>query len=162
MTKQKAEGRSESPLAQRGFVHVPATGVLGGVIARGAIQRDITVNLVALRRLNGDQGQALRRYILGISLVAAIEPMDAFLRQGCLLVPDTTAPSQLFDKSLAKEDAKKADKKAKASLVRLCPVRFFYLSASMMGAIMVLVTGRPRRRGYSRRWLLVPPAVKHY
>jgi CRISPR-associated protein Csb1 len=152
--KQKAEGRSESPLAQRGFVHVPATGVLGGVIARGAIQRDITVNLVALRRLNGDQGQALRRYILGISLVAAIEPMDAFLRQGCLLVPDTTAPSQwtavgrdgsrtevelpktliedyasgaakkfgkgedrkvLFDKSLAKEDAKKADKRAKAS-----------------------------------------------
>jgi CRISPR-associated protein Csb1 len=152
--KQKAEGRSESPLAQRGFVHVPATGVLGGVIVRGAIERDITVNLIALRRLNGEQGQALRRYILGISLVAAIEPMDAFLRQGCLLVPDTTAPSRWtvvgrdgirtgvelpetliesyasdaaekfgvgksrivpFDKALAEEDAKKADKKAKAS-----------------------------------------------
>ena len=28
--KQKAEGRAESPLAQRGFVHVPATGAPGG------------------------------------------------------------------------------------------------------------------------------------
>lgn len=92
--KQKAEGRAESPLAQRGFVHVPATGGLGGVVARGPIDRDVTLNLVALRRLTGDNGQALRRYILGLSLVAAIEPMDAFLRQGCLLVPDERSPAQ--------------------------------------------------------------------
>ena len=92
--KQKAEGRRESPLAQRGFVHVPATDAPGGVVARGPIVRDVTVNLVALRRLNGENGQALRRYILGLSLVAAIDPMDAFLRQGCLLVPDTDAPAQ--------------------------------------------------------------------
>lgn len=91
--KQKAEGRAESPLAQRGFVHVPATGAHGGVVARGPIERDITVNLVALRRLNGENGVSLRRYILGLSLIAATEPLDAFLRQGCLLVPDTTAPS---------------------------------------------------------------------
>jgi CRISPR-associated protein Csb1 len=92
--KQRAEGRAESPLAQRGFVHVPATDVPGGVIARGPIVRDVTVNLVALRRLNGENGIALRRYILGLSLVAAVEPMDAFLRQGCLRVPDTAAPSK--------------------------------------------------------------------
>ena len=94
--KQKAEGRAENPLAQRGFVHVPSTGANGGAVARGPIVRDITVNLVALRRLwsQGDNGAALRRYILGLSLVAAIEPMDAFLRQGCLLVPDTSSPSQ--------------------------------------------------------------------
>jgi CRISPR-associated protein Csb1 len=92
--KQKAEGRAESPLAQRGFVHVPATGAHGGVVARGPVVRDVTVNLVALRRLNGENGDKLRRYILGLSLVAAIEPMDAFLRQGCLLVPDTTEPAQ--------------------------------------------------------------------
>ena len=92
--KQKAEGRAESPLAQRGFVDVPATGAPGGVIARGPIVRDVTVNLIALRRLNGENGIALRRYILGLSLVAAIEPMDAFLRQGCLLVPDTATPAQ--------------------------------------------------------------------
>src|SRR5262249_3174602 len=61
---------------------------------RGAIERHVTVNLVALRRLNGENAMVLRRYILGLSLIAAIEPMDAFLRQGCLLVPDTDAPSQ--------------------------------------------------------------------
>jgi CRISPR-associated protein Csb1 len=92
--KRKAEGRAESPLAQRGFVHVPATDTPGGVVARGPIVRDVTVNLVALRRLNGENRVALRRYILGLSLVAAIEPMDAFLRQGCLLVADPAAPSQ--------------------------------------------------------------------
>jgi CRISPR-associated protein Csb1 len=91
--KQKAEGRAESPLAQRGFVHVPATNALGGVIARGPIERDVTINLVALRRLDGTNALALRRYILGLALTAAIAPMDAFLRQGCLLVPDAAKPS---------------------------------------------------------------------
>lgn len=86
--KQKAEGKAESPLAQRGFVHVPASGVHGGVIARGPIQRDVTVNLIALRRLRGEQDSVLRRYILGLALIAALEPHDAFLRQGCLVVPD--------------------------------------------------------------------------
>ncbi len=87
--KQKAEGKAESPLAQRGFVHVPATGAHGGVVAHGDIVRDVTVNLIALRRLGGKTAQSLRRYILGLSLVAAAEPPEAFLRQGCLLVPDT-------------------------------------------------------------------------
>src|SRR5262245_138056 len=72
--KQKAEGRSESPLAQRGFVHIPATGTHGGVVARGPIVRDVTVNLIALRRLEGANAPKLRHYILGLSLVAATEP----------------------------------------------------------------------------------------
>lgn len=92
--KQKAEGKAESPLAQRGFVHVPATGAHGGVVARGPIERIVTVNLVALRRLGGDNAQNLRRYILGLSLVAATEPLDGFLRQGCLLVPDENGPAE--------------------------------------------------------------------
>lgn len=92
--KQKAEGKGGTPLAERGFVHVPATGAPGGVVARGPILRDVTVNLVVLRRLSGDNGQALRRYILGLALVAAAEPVDAFLRQGCLLVPDENVPAQ--------------------------------------------------------------------
>ncbi|MBM0105816.1 type I-U CRISPR-associated protein Cas7 [Steroidobacter sp. S1-65] len=92
--KQKSEGKAESPLAQRGFVHVPAPRAPGGVVARGPIERDVTVNLIALRRLDGERGQALRRYILGLCLVAAIEPVDAFLRQGCLLVPDNRSPAQ--------------------------------------------------------------------
>jgi CRISPR-associated protein Csb1 len=86
----------------RGYRHAPAVWrddarkerVLGGVVAQGPIVRDVTVNLVALRRLNVENGDSLRRYVLGLSLVAAIEPMDAFLRQGCLLVPDTNVPAQ--------------------------------------------------------------------
>lgn len=150
--KQKAEGKAESPLAQRGFVHVPATGANGGVVVHGEIVRDLTINLVALRRLGGEN--VLRRYVLGLALVAAVEPPEAFLRQGCLLVPDentqsewivvdrhgkrhrvalneanalayaTTATKEFgrgedlsiaFSNDKAKEDVKKADKKAKVS-----------------------------------------------
>lgn len=86
--KEKQQGDTKSPLAKRGFVHVPATDTHGGVIARGDIHRDVTVNLIALRRLDGGNGQALRRYILGLALVAATAPMDGFLRAGCLLTLD--------------------------------------------------------------------------
>ena len=86
--KEKQQGDPKSPLAKRGFVHVPAVGTHGGVIARGPIRRDVTVNLIALRRLNGENGQALRRYVLGLALVAATAPLDGFLRAGCLLTLD--------------------------------------------------------------------------
>jgi CRISPR-associated protein Csb1 len=151
--KQKSEGKAESPLAQRGFVHVPAAGTHGGIVARGPIQRDVTVNLVALRRLKGENTPALRRYILGLTLVAATARLDGFLRAGCLLTLDPGAPEEwalvhrdgrrkaialdeatalgyakaraaafgkgddrpvVFDAALAKEDVRKADKKAKA------------------------------------------------
>ncbi len=93
--KKKQSGDSKSQLAKRGFVHVPAVETHGGVIARGPIERDVTVNLVALRRLrDGDGGATLRRYILGLCLVAATEPTDPFLRQGCLLVSDPDEPPQ--------------------------------------------------------------------
>jgi len=91
--KEKAQGKSESPLAQRGFVDVPATGTHGGIVAKGPIQRDLTVNLVALRRLRGDRDKELRRYILGLCLVAATEPVDPFYRQGCLLVSHPEHPA---------------------------------------------------------------------
>lgn len=90
--KVKQEGDPKSPLAKRGFVAVPATGAHGGIVARGPILRDVTINLVAVRRLRGgDITDALRRYILGISLAAATEPLDGFLRAGCLLVPKASA-----------------------------------------------------------------------
>lgn len=94
--KQKQEGDPKSPLAKRGFVHVPAVETHGGVVARGPIERHITVNLIALRRLRGEDQkntQALRRYILGLTLVAATEPLDGFLRQGCLLTAHPDKPS---------------------------------------------------------------------
>ena len=93
--RKKQEGDPKSPLAKRGFVHVPAGETLGGVVARGPIERHITVNLIALRRLRGDAQNSisLRRYILGLALVGATEPLDGFLRQGCLLTQDPNRPA---------------------------------------------------------------------
>jgi CRISPR-associated protein Csb1 len=52
------------------------------------------VNLVALRQLDArENGPALRRYILALALIAATEPQDGFLRQGCLLTPDPESSS---------------------------------------------------------------------
>ena len=59
--KEKQEGDPKSPLAKRGFVHVPATGTHGGVIAKGGIERQVTVNLVALRRLEGKDIEATEK-----------------------------------------------------------------------------------------------------
>jgi CRISPR-associated protein Csb1 len=92
--RQKAEGKASSDLAKRGFVAVPSVATHGGVVARGAIQRDVTVNLVALRQLDGENGEGLRRYVLGLALLAATEPQDGFLRQGCLLTANPDAPAQ--------------------------------------------------------------------
>ncbi len=89
--KERAEGDTKSPLAQRGFVHVPAVNMHGGIVVHDGIYRDLTVNLIALRRLRGPNAEALRRYILGLSLVAATAPFDGFLRQGCLLTVDSEA-----------------------------------------------------------------------
>lgn len=92
--KAKQEGDPKSPLAKRGFVHVPSGEAHGGIVARGAIERDVTVNLVALRRLDGGANAiALRRYVLGLTLVAASAPLDGFLRQGCLLTLDPDSPA---------------------------------------------------------------------
>lgn len=93
--KAKQEGDPKSPLAKRGFVHVPSTNAPGGIISN-RIEQDITVNLVALRRIQaGDEEgtKKLRRYLLGLSLVAATAPLDGYLRQGCLLTPAPDAPS---------------------------------------------------------------------
>ena len=86
--KEKQQGDPKSPLAKRGFVHVPAVKTHGGIIARGAILRNVTINLIALRRLDGENVRALRRYVFGLALVAATVPMDGFLRAGCLLTLD--------------------------------------------------------------------------
>jgi CRISPR-associated protein Csb1 len=88
--KAKAEGNNKSPLAQRGFVHNPASGSHGGVIADGGIRRDATLGLAALRHIqaskDAERTLVLRRYILGLSLVAFTAPADSYLRQGCTLV----------------------------------------------------------------------------
>jgi CRISPR-associated protein Csb1 len=66
----------------------PEARVLGGVLVSGRIERDVTVNLVALRGLRGandDKTTAIRKYLLGLSLMAATADIELFLREGCLL-----------------------------------------------------------------------------
>jgi CRISPR-associated protein Csb1 len=66
----------------------PEARVLGGVIARGRIEREVTVNLVALRGLHGkddNETEAIRKYLLGLSLLAATADIELFLREGCHL-----------------------------------------------------------------------------
>jgi CRISPR-associated protein Csb1 len=78
--------------AERGFIHVPATGSPGGVIATDGVRRDATLGLAALRLLFAGKDEkktlALRRYILGLALTAFTHNPSGFLRQGCLLVLD--------------------------------------------------------------------------
>jgi CRISPR-associated protein Csb1 len=67
------------------------------VIPHGDIVRTTLVNLTALRALGAPQENeqiVLRRYILGLTLIAALAPSDLFLRQGCLLVRVVDKPSE--------------------------------------------------------------------
>jgi CRISPR-associated protein Csb1 len=77
--------------AERGFIHVPASGSHGGVIATGGIRRDATLGLAALRLLpaaDADKTLALRRYVLGLALTALTATPNCYYRQGCMLVLD--------------------------------------------------------------------------
>lgn len=66
----------------------PELRVLGGVWAKGRIEREITVNLIALRGIRGNNAEEtahIQRYLLGLSLLAATADIDLFLREGCHL-----------------------------------------------------------------------------
>ena len=84
--------------AVRGFIHVPASGAPGGVIATGGIRRDATLSLAALRLLSAGQDKErtlkLRRYVLGLALTAFTHSSTGYLRQGCNLVPNPDKPSE--------------------------------------------------------------------
>jgi CRISPR-associated protein Csb1 len=77
--------------SERGFRHVPASATHGGVIAKGDIRREVTLQIAALRLLRGttdEETRKLRAYLLGLALVAFTKPPVGFLRQGCNLVLD--------------------------------------------------------------------------
>jgi CRISPR-associated protein Csb1 len=68
----------------------PEARVLGGVLVRDRIEREVTVNLIALRGLRGkspedEETKHIRKYLLGLSLMAATTDVDLFLREGCHL-----------------------------------------------------------------------------
>jgi CRISPR-associated protein Csb1 len=94
-----AEAGEKGPEADLGLAHVPATRTHGGVMlvpGKGEIRRDLIINLTTVQGLAAaDDAMAVkfRRYILGLALVAATQPLPTTLRQGCELVPDTSKPS---------------------------------------------------------------------
>ncbi len=92
---EPADKAASDAYAERGFIHVPATGSHGGVVADGGIRRDATLSLAAMLQLKGQdpaETLRLRRYILGLSLVAITANTSGYLRQGCLLVCDPDQP----------------------------------------------------------------------
>lgn len=78
--KQMLEFRNGSPNPER--------RTLGGILAKGTIERSVTVNLVALRALRGENDEEtkqIRKYLLSLALLTATADLDLFLREGCLL-----------------------------------------------------------------------------
>jgi CRISPR-associated protein Csb1 len=112
LLEDTSDKKLKDAYAERGFIHVPATASPGGVIARGGIRRDATLSLAALRLLaaGDDEHQTLklRRYVLGLALIALTSPPQTYLRQGCNLVPDLDNPrkSTLVNADGSREDFK--------------------------------------------------------
>ena len=66
----------------------PERRTLGGVLTNGRIEREITINLVALRAIHGaDEAdtKSIRQYLLSLALIAATADIDLYLREGCHL-----------------------------------------------------------------------------
>jgi CRISPR-associated protein Csb1 len=83
----KGNAAKEVPEYRNGLPN-PDRRILGGVIVRGPVERDVTVNLSALRRLEGGsrkESEPLRRYLLSLALIAATADLDLYLREGCHL-----------------------------------------------------------------------------
>lgn len=90
--QEPTDTKAKEAYSERGFVHVPATGTHGGIIAKGGIRRDATLAIAALKLITaGSDAEAtlkLRRYILGLALVAFTKLPGGYLRQGTILVSD--------------------------------------------------------------------------
>lgn len=99
---EKASKDSKNPLSQTGLVNALANETHGGVIADGGIRRDATLALSALKLLKAKSSKGnptdkdhedatlkLRRYILGLALVAFTRLPRGYYRQGTILVGAT-------------------------------------------------------------------------
>lgn len=98
---EASDKATKDAYSERGFIHVPATGSHGGVIADGGIRRDATLGLAALRMLHAGNDKEktlkLRRYILGLALIAFTHNPSGYLRQGCLLVLDKSKENEFVE-----------------------------------------------------------------
>lgn len=95
-TRERGPTGEESNLSQEGMLHALGTQVAGGVMLTktSRLVRTVNVNLEAIRQLSAaaesqqspeNMTRTLQRYILGLTLVAAIEEPDLNLREGCHL-----------------------------------------------------------------------------
>ena len=85
---KKAAKSAKVKLSVKGFADAPSGQVLGGILVRDRIEREVTVNLQALRNIHGKDDATtahIRKYLLGLAIIAAIEDIDFFLREGCHL-----------------------------------------------------------------------------
>lgn len=95
--KQKKDALLKS-MSEWGLNHAPAPWTHGGIVVHGEIRRDASINLAALRAIGvaadgDDAALPLRRYILGLALVAFTAPQETSLREGCILVGDVDKPA---------------------------------------------------------------------
>lgn len=89
------EGVERTRRAEEGLVHNPASWSHGGVQVLGEIRRDVLCNVAELRLVRGttpEETWKLRRYLLGLSLVAFTAFPETNLREGCELVLDPERP----------------------------------------------------------------------
>jgi CRISPR-associated protein Csb1 len=90
--------KEKKAYSARGWLNALSTGTHGGVIADGGIHRDAALHLAALRlrKVVNDEKKtlALRRYILGLALVAFTATPESYLRQGCNIVLDPQHPRE--------------------------------------------------------------------
>jgi CRISPR-associated protein Csb1 len=104
------EGKQQKDaMSELGLSHAPAPWSHGGVLVQKEIRREAALNFAALRSLGVGKDKdgkdrdplPLRRYILGLSLVAFTAPQETFLREGCQLVPD---PERATEWSVVRHD----------------------------------------------------------
>ena len=94
----EGDAENQKVLSEIGLAHAPAAWTHGGVLVEGEIRRDAIVNLAALRSIRaGADDEAtlrLRRYLLGLALVAFTQNLQLYLREGCELVRDPERPPE--------------------------------------------------------------------
>lgn len=138
------EGVSDKTLSELGLRDNPASWTHGGIRLRadGEIRRDAALNLVAIRALGAASEEntlKLRRYILGLALVAFTAPQDTSLREGCQLVPD-------FEKASQWEVVRHDGKRESFSLTHEAALRYAKAAADAFGV------GENREATFDKRY----------
>lgn len=89
----------EGKPADHGLADVPSTHKIGGVLIKGDIRRDFSLNLSVLRALKGadaTETKKLQQYVLGLALIALTATPESTFRQGCQLLPKGAATWKQF------------------------------------------------------------------